>query len=348
VLKRPKNILIIRFSAMGDVVLTVPVILSLLKEYPDTQITLLTKPFFHPFFKEIPNLTLFPVDLKNKHKGVKGLYNLVRELTHTKKFDAVIDLHSVIRTWLIDTFFKLKGIPVYRIDKGRKEKQAFVKQKNGKKLPHSTERYRNVFVKSGFDFTLTKALLPVDNKKLKDICKEFVVDKAAIGIAPFAAHKSKQWGIDKVTALIEQINKKNKVRFYLFGGGADEVKQLNMIAGKYKNVINLAGRFSLADELHLLQELDVLIAMDSGNMHIASLLGTPVISIWGGTHPDLGFSALYQPEKNTIQIDIANLPCRPCSVFGTNTCQLTDKPFACMTQMGTSAVIHRLEEMKIV
>jgi ADP-heptose:LPS heptosyltransferase len=345
--KNPKNILVIRFSAMGDVVLTVPVIQNLLSKYPDTQITLLTNPFFHPFYNGIPNLTLYPVDLKGKHKGIFGLSKLVRELRSKKKFDTVIDLHSVLRTWVIGSLFKIKGTPVFRIDKGRADKRAFINQKNHTLLQHSTERYLAVFEKAGLDFTLEKKLLNTSENSNFDIQKYINSKDISIGIAPFAAHQSKQWGIDKIENFIEQINQKKVVKFYLFGGGKNEVNQLNELVDKFNNTTNLAGSFKLAQELKLLKELDVLIAMDSGNMHIASLLGIPVISIWGGTHPDIGFSALYQPTENSIQISTDKLPCRPCSVFGTNDCQLKENLFACMTMIEPSDVIKHLENMGI-
>jgi ADP-heptose:LPS heptosyltransferase len=330
---------------MGDVVLTVPVIQNLLRKYPDTKISLLTNSFFHPFFYKIPNLILYPVDLKGKHKGFLGLNKLVKELTARHKFDVVIDLHSVIRTWIIGFFFKLKAIPVFRIDKGRKEKKAFIKSKNHAVLPHTMDRYLHVFKRAGFNFSLEKSFLKTD--KDVEVQKQIHPKEIAIGIAPFAAHKSKQWGIDKVTQLIKQINQHYKAQFYLFGGGKEEVEQLNILASKFKNTTNLAGSFKLNQELILLKNLDILIAMDSGNMHIATLLGIPVVSIWGGTHPAVGFRALYQPKENSIQIPVDKLTCRPCSVYGTNACKLQDTPFACMTQITPQLIINRLQSLHI-
>lgn len=333
---------------MGDVVLIVPVIQDLLKKYPNVHITVLTNPFFHPFYEGIPNLTLFPVDLKGKHKGILGLKKLANELTSLQKFDVVIDLHAVIRTWVIGSFFRIQGVTIYRIDKGRKEKKAFIRRKIRKTLPHTTQRYHEVFQKAGFDFNLEKSLLNTKEQSDFAVNKHIKPTAISIGIAPFAAHKSKQWGLDKTEAFIEEINRHYKVQFYLFGGGKEEVNQLNTVADKYPNTTNFAGSFKLTEELHLLENLDVIVSMDSGNMHIASLLEIPVISIWGGTHPDVGFSALHQPEENSIQIAMDELPCRPCSVFGTNDCNLKTTPFACMTQITPSLVIARLQELKIL
>lgn len=343
-----KNILVIRFSAMGDVVLTVPVIQNLLKKYPKTQITLLTKPFFHTFFEGIPNLTLFPVDLNGKHKGFVGLYKLVKELTAKQKFDCVIDLHDVIRSRTISTFFRAKGVPIYRIDKGRAEKKAFIKGNRNIILPHTTKRYQEVFYRAGFVFPFEKVLLTKleETGRVKEIISKFFTIN--IGIAPFAAHKSKEWGLDKIHRLIKDINKHYQVHFYLFGGGIKEVGKLNALANNYTNVTNLAGLFSLREELQILRHLSVLIGMDSGNMHITSLVGIPVISIWGGTHPSLGFKALYQPDKNCIQLSLENQKDCKFSVYGTSKPQLKESPYFCIQNIQVETVINRLIAIKVL
>ena len=341
---KPKKILIIRFSAMGDVVLTFPVIQNLLKKYPETQITILTNSFFHPFFEGIPSLNLYPVDLKGKHKGIFGLRKLVNELTRSYKYDVIIDLHAVIRSWIISIFFKLRGIPVYRIDKGRKEKKAFLKNPFGKALSHTTERYQAVFQKAGFDFSLHRTVLPktATTERLKEF--ETHLGLINIGIAPFAAHASKEWGTANIQALIEGLNKKYTLQIFLFGGGKEEVKKLDVLATNFTNVFNVAGKFSLREEIQILQKLSVFIGMDSGNMHLASLAGIPVISIWGGTHPGVGFSALYQPQENSIQPDIALQKKCKLSVFGTSEPQLSKPPYFCIQTIKPQLVIDRIVE----
>jgi len=329
------NLLIIRFSAMGDVVLTVPVIKSLLAQNPNLQITVLTRPFFQTFFENIPQVTCYSVDLKEKHKGFLGLYRLVLELLNTQKVDAVFDLHSVLRSWVLGFFFKIKGIPVFEIDKGRAEKRKFVKKKNKTPLKHTTQRYQEVFLKARFEFSLEKEFLLESNRTTSNVPK--------IGIAPFAAHLSKQWGLDKIHQLIETINANFKTEFYLFGGGKTEVEILDKLASSYNNVHNMAGTMKLQEEIKKMSEMAVFISMDSSNMHLATLTGIPVISIWGGTHPDIGFSALYQPIENQIQI--TNLPCRPCSVFGTSTCALKENPYACMHTLEVDKVVDRLSNL---
>lgn len=331
---------------MGDVVLTVPVIQNLVENYPETQITILTKPFFHPFFQSIKNVAVYPVDLNEKHKGFKGLYGLVKELSANQKFDCIIDLHSVVRSWIICSFFLLRGVPFFRIDKGRTEKRMFVEGKITHSLPHTTERYYQVFKRAGFNFLLKQRILTVDVKFKKENI-DTSNNELSIGIAPFAAHKSKEWGLENMQLLIEEISKEHQIQFYLFGGGTGEVEKLKALAANYTNVTNIAGRFSLTEEMKFLQQLTAFIGMDSGNMHIAALLGLPVVSIWGGTHPDLGFSALYQPKKNHIRALVNGKLCRPFSVYGKSD-MIKGKSADCIKKVKVSQVIQRLKEIEIL
>ncbi len=332
---------------MGDVVLTVPVIQNLLAKYPKTQITLLTKPFFKPFFEEIENVRVYPVDLNEKHDGIKGLYRLVKELHKSQKFDYVVDLHSVLRSWIICGFFLVRGIPFVRIDKGRADKNMFISGKITYALPHTTERYLDVFKKVNFEFALNKRLLNVGTLSEKAAAVTNSNIEISIGIAPFAAHASKEWGLENFEILLTEINKQYKVQFYLFGGGSEEISKLKAFSLKYDNVTNLAGRFSLKEEMGFIKKLSVFIGMDSGNMHIAALLGLPVVSIWGGTHPDLGFSALYQPKKNHIRALVNGKPCRPFSVYGKSD-TIGGQPADCIKKVHVSQVIKRLQDIDVL
>ncbi len=324
---------------MGDIVLSVPVIKSLLRKYPNAEISVLTRPFFQTFFENIPQVTCISNDLKGEHKGIFGLRKLVDEIVDQQKIDVVIDLHSVLRTWILDLLFKIKGVPVIRIDKGRKEKKRYVAHKISSPLKHSTQRYYDVFTKAGFEFDLQSETFQI----LHSI--DTINATKKIGIAPFAAHRSKMWGIPKIYELIETLNsERNDLLFYLFGGGKTEIEAMDLMASYYNNVENVAGKLSLKDEIQKIAEMDVFLSMDSGNMHIASLTGIPVVSVWGGTHPDVGFSALYQPAAYSVQLSQEQMPCRPCSVFGTSKCSYS-KPFACMEDLKVEQVKQIIEKI---
>lgn len=341
-----KHILVIRFSAMGDVALLLPVLKNFSIAYPGVRITLLTRPFFHPFFQGIPNLNLPQIDLKGKHKSFFGLAKLFSKINREQKVDLVLDAHDVLRSWGLSISAFFKGVKIYKIDKGRRGKKAFIQHKSTKTLPHSIERYYDLFERTGFKIPHEKQFFDLNGITVpkNSIQKNFI----NIGIAPFAAHRTKEWGIEKVDSFMEIVRKKYKnVMFHLFGGGEHEKIALEKLSTKFENVHNIAGNYALTEELVLMKNMDAFIGMDSGNMHLAALVGTQVFSIWGGTHPSMGFAPLYQPDENILQISRDKLPCRPCSVYGKENCSLQDTPFACMEQITSQMLVDLLEKKKI-
>lgn len=315
-----KKILIIRFSAMGDVALSAPVISSVLEQHPSLEIVFLSRQFFSPFFQEHDRFTFIGADLKGKHKGVFGLKKLQKELLKEHLFDAVIDLHNVIRSKILRNYFKASGISCFSINKGRKEKKALLNGKIPfKKLKHTCQRYLDVFEKAGIMASLNDepCLQTTDTTSLIDFLKTNhceIKNNFWIGIAPFAAHRSKEWPIEKMKNVISQLISEGKTVF-LFGGGANEITQLENIKKEFPKSILVAGQLQLTDELALISKLNLMVAMDSSNMHLSTIVGTTVVSIWGATHHYLGFGPLNN-ENNIIEISKEKLNCRPCSIFG--------------------------------
>ncbi|MCX7551351.1 glycosyltransferase family 9 protein [Xanthomarina sp. F2636L] len=308
----PKHILVIRLSAMGDVAMTIPVLRAFTTQYPDIKLTILTREFFAPFFRDLENITVFSADLKGKHKGVFGLYNLSKELKNLN-IDAVADLHNVLRTNILKVF--ILGKPFVQIDKGRAEKKALVSGKNFQQLKSTHERYADVFRKLGFPLDLTNPSFPKRvalNSKLQNIVGTDT--KKWLGIAPFAAHESKMYPLDLMEQVIETLSEYYKI--LLLGGGKKEVDILDGFQNKYKNVINLAGKLSLNEELDVISNLDIMLSMDSGNAHMAAMIGVKVITIWGVTHPFAGFAPFNQPEDFALLSNREQFPLIPTSIYG--------------------------------
>lgn len=313
------KILVIRFSAMGDVALTAPVIQSVLEAYPNVQITFLSRGFFEPLFNQNSNFQFKTADLKGEHDGIIGLRKLYKTLKKGN-FDAVIDLHDVLRTKVLRSFFKIAGTPVFKINKGRKEKKQLIEGKIPfLELKHTQQRYLDVFDKAGFNTILNQnAFLKIElNHLVKTLVSNFKLkeNQKLVGIAPFAAHESKELGLTKVRELLSQLTNKEQHFVVLFGGGKLEQEKLEKLASENSNCISIIGKLGFNEELMLMKKLDVMIAMDSGNMHLASLVGTKVVSIWGPTHPFLGFSP-YNNKETMVQVNRKDLPCRPCTVYG--------------------------------
>jgi len=307
-----KHILVIRLSAMGDVAMTVPVLRAFTTQYPEVKLTVLTRVFFTPFFRDLENVSVFPADLKGTHKGVLGLYKLSKELKKLD-IDAIADLHNVLRTNILKCFFL--GKPFVQIDKGRAEKKALVSGKTFQQLKTTHERYADVFRKLGFPLDIANPKFPnrvALNSKLQDLVGADT--KKWIGMAPFAAHESKMYPLDLMERVIETLSKTHKI--LLFGGGKKEVDILDAYQSKYENVINLAGKLTLDEELDVISNLDVMLSMDSGNAHMAAMLGVKVITIWGVTHPYAGFAPFNQPEDFAILSDREQFPLIPTSIYG--------------------------------
>ncbi|GEQ84838.1 heptosyltransferase [Patiriisocius marinistellae] len=317
-MSKPKHILAIRLSAMGDVAMLVPVLRVVTQTYPDLKITVLTKSFFKPFFSEILNVSTLDADVYGKHKGIVGLFKLSTE-ANKLGIDAVADTHNVLRSKVLRFLLWLRQNKTASIDKGRAQKKELI-QANGaliKPLKKTHQRYADVFEKLGFPIDLNKQKFP-GRHRLTPLLQELVGahPKKLIGIAPFAAHDGKMYRLSLMKEVIEDLNATNRFKIFLFGGGKKEVSQLDDIAQEFESVINVAGVLSFEDELKLISNLDVMLAMDSGNGHLAAMYGLPVITLWGVTHPYAGFVPFNQPNANQLIADRDQFPLIPTSIYG--------------------------------
>lgn len=338
-----RTILAIRFSAMGDVAMTIPVMQQVLEQNPGIQIVFVSNKNWGALCAGIPRLIFFPADLKGAHKGFKGLFRLFREVRKAYRIDAVADLHHVLRSQIVRTFFRLTGKSVAAIDKGRAEKKALARpeEKVLKPLTSTIERYATVFRELGLQVTINPKQPVFARQELTAAMLEVTGTKNGdkwIGLAPFATYKEKTYPLEKMEAVLAALVNRKNTKVLLMGGGATEVAQLTSLAVKYPAAVVVAGRFRLPEEMAIISNFDVMISMDSANMHLASLFGVPVVSIWGATHPFAGFMGFGQREENAVQVE--NLSCRPCSIFGNKPCFRGDH--ACMEWIQPVAVEEKV------
>lgn len=292
----------------------VPIVRAAAEQYPDVEFTMLSQQRFADLFSELPsNVKFHGVDLKKQ-----SLLNIVSGLD---SYDLVADMHSVIRSVYIRAAMLFKGAKIASIHKGREEKRQLTKGNIHHPLQHTTERYAEVFASLGMPITLPAHRCSGEGN--------------GIGIAPFAAHQGKIYPIERMERVIEMLSQKGE-RIVLFGGGKKEKEILGVWADKYPNVTSVAGQLTMKEELTLMRGLRVMLTMDSGNMHLASLVGTRVVSIWGATHPFAGFLGFGQSEDDCIQRD---LPCRPCSIYGNKACKFGD--YRCM-DIAPEKIVERL------
>lgn len=300
---------------MGDVAMTVPV-LQCVKDANDVRLTVITRPFLTTLFRDIPAVETFGADLQNTYKGFWGIVRLYRHLRKLK-IDEVADIHDVLRSKILRNLFRMGGIRIQVIDKGRAEKKALTRAKNKifQPLQTTTERYADVFRKLGLSVDLQnfKPLQAAWDESLEVYCGS--KSSPWIGIAPFAQHAGKVYPSDLMQWVIDDLAKES-VTLFLFGGGKDEQARLQNYAGAKKNCKVVAGAFSFAEELSLIAQLDVMLSMDSANGHLAANYGVPVISLWGATHPYAGFAPFGQPETHSLIADRLRYPDLPTSVYG--------------------------------
>ena len=303
---------------MGDVAMTVPVIRAFVAQNPNIKITVVSRPFFQPFFDGIENVSFFGVDLNHRHKGFIGLLRLFSDLRKLN-IDAVADLHNVLRSKIVRTLFALSGKKVAATDKGRAEKKALTSLTNKVFAPVKpmVERHVETFKKLGFSVDLTNPKFPEKAILLEDILKiTGTKNQNWIGIAPFAQYESKVYPIDLMQQVIDGLTKNKNCKIFLFGGGEKEIQLLNQLQNQHENVLVLAGKIQFKHELEVISNLDLMLSMDSGNAHISAMLGVKVITLWGATHPYAGFKPFNQQDDFCLTSDRDKYPLLPTSIYG--------------------------------
>jgi ADP-heptose:LPS heptosyltransferase len=303
---------------MGDVAMTVPVLRALVAQHPEVKITVVSRVFYKPIFKNIPNVNFFSAHVHHRHKGLLGLFRLYKDLK-SKGVTEFADLHNVLRSKIIRMLFSFSGIKTATVDKGRAEKAALTRAENKIFKPLSTmfERYATVFEQLGFSLDLSNPVFPPKQKletEIVDLIGENY--QKLIGIAPFAQYDSKVYPLDLMQQVIDKLASTKTHKILLFGGGKKEIELLRSLSKNKENVVVVAGQLKFKQELQLISNLDVMLSMDSGNAHLAAMLGVKVITLWGATHPFAGFSPFNQPLENALTADRDLFPKIPTSVYG--------------------------------
>ena len=330
----PRHLLVLRTSAMGDVAMLPHALRALMSAYPDLRVTVATRPMFKPFFEGL-GVDFLDVDLKGVHHSLRGMWRLAAEARRLG-VDAVADVHDVLRSRAFRLSMTLHGIPVAFIHKGRAEKRRFIRcgSRGMEPLRHTVLRYCDTFRRLGFVFDDPE---PVRRQERPDPFgpKEGVW----VGFAPFSAQRGKTYpeelSREAVRLLAERYD-----RVFIHGGGGGEQRFAEEMERTYPNVTALFGKVGLDGEMDLIADLDCVVSMDSLVMHLASLVATPVVSVWGATHPGLGFLGYGCSAEHAVQADMA---CRPCSVFGNRPCRYGD--FRCIASVAPERIVDEVARL---
>lgn len=329
---------------MGDVAMLVPVVERLHAAYPKLSISVVTKPFFTSLFSHLPYVNCIGAEVKGKHKGLLGLYKLANELP--PNIDVVADMHEVLRSKFLRSLLRWKAKKVAVIDKLRNQKKQLtaLQPKDIQPLPSVFEAYAKVLSVLQLPIQLSSEVKPTSIKQNPEVLKKLGIQNefTRVGFAPFAAHQPKVLGVEKSKELIECVSNKSNTNLLLFGGGTNEIEQLNKLAEGKKQVYVVAGKLSFKEELSIIASLDLMISMDSGNGHLAAMFGKPVITIWGATHPYAGFTPFNQPEENQFTPDLAKFPFLPTSIYGN---KMVEGYENAMQSISISAICNRALEI---
>ena len=324
------HLLVIRLSSLGDVAMTVPVVKALVSQYPHLKITFLSKPFHQFLFDSIPQVSFIGFDEK-EYKGFWGTFRFWWKNLRPLKFTQVVDLHDVLRSKVLLKLFVFTTAKTSVFRKGRSEKKRAVKEHtaNTQPLQNTVVRYQAAFEKFGFLIRLDASQWIPHKHRPQGV--------KMIGIAPLAKHFTKTYPLDRMRALIADLLQEMSHRIVLFGGKEDRKVLQSLLVNEQ---VEIADCPDMTSEMHQIAQLDVMISMDSANMHLASLVEVPVVSIWGGTHPNIGFYGYRQDPQQAIQVD---LPCRPCSVFGRGDCP--EGHFKCMKEISHEEIMRQVDKL---
>ena len=345
---KKEHILVIRFSALGDVAMAVPVVYSLAKQHPDIRITVLSRNMARPLFENLaPNVGFMGADLKGEYRGIRGLNALYRRLT-AKQFTAIADLHSVLRSEFLRMRFNMSNCKVAHINKHRKGRRKLTSIDNRQlsQQPTTFQNYVEVFERLGYSINIQfTSIFPPEGGNLNALPATMNAKNAGeqwIGIAPFAAHEGKIYPTHLMHQVIAQLTQQHpQARIFLFGRGEKEDKYFTEWCQEFPTCTYVSQHIdSMYEELILMSHLEVMLSMDSANMHLASLTGIPVVSVWGATHPLAGFMGWNQSKDNAIQAD---LDCRPCSIFGQKPCKRGD--YACLNQIKPETIVEKINSL---
>ncbi len=324
----PVKFLILRFSSIGDIVLTTPVVRCLKKQYPHAEIHYFTKPAFESILSSNPYIDKVHIldnKLLNKSLQLKQL-----------GFDYIIDLHHNLRTAIIAGILQC---PVFSFNKLNLEKSALVLS-GIHTLPdvHIVDRYLDtlntfgiVNDQEGLDF-----FIPEETRQQFSF-EKYGVNHPFIAMAIGAQHSTKRMPVAQLIAVIKQL----QLPVVLLGGGSDEEVGKTIVSQLPDKVINLCGQLTLNESALMIERSNYLITHDTGLMHIGAALKKPIVSIWGNTIPSFGMYPYYGKYNIPQRMhEVADLTCRPCSKIGYNECP--KKHFNCMNKQDVQAIAQIL------
>lgn len=335
------RVLITCFSSISNVAAIVPQLYGLTCDYPEHEFIVLSRSFLRPLFDKMNNITFVGGDIRGAHKSPMGVYRLFKELKALHP-DVVLDMQRSWRTKMITHLFMLYGTKTLAIGFASAEQKRLIKRGAEKYHPIPTifDRQARLYAKIGFKVNDSFEKLYDPSAEQMAKITGLYGEKLGkwIGIAPFSIARGKTLPFRKMKNIIAHFDKQPNTKIFLFGAGEMENELLSDWQSLYENVYAVYTNLRLDDELALMNQLDVMVSMDSANMHLASLMAVPVISVWGATHPYSGFLGWHQSMDNCVGVDFS---CRPCTAHSDRKCKYRD--YRCLESLHSSKIIEVIE-----
>lgn len=329
-----QKILLLRFSSIGDIVLTSPVVRCLKTQLESIEIHYLTKKMFASILEANPYIDkVYTFD-----KVKKPLKEVVHEL-QKEEYDLIVDLHKNIRSWYVS---KKLGIRTLTFKKLNPQKWLLTQFKiNWMPEVHIVDRYLDTVSSlnvindgQGLDYKIPSSDY-IDPSSIDPRLKSQQYLVFVIG----AAHATKRLPPSKIKSICRLLKK----AFIVLIGGKGDVEAATFIESAGAHVINTCGQFNLHQSASIVDQARLVIAHDTGFMHIAAALKRPIVSIWGNTVPQFGmYPYLPAGNANFRMIEHPNLACRPCSKIGYPKCPKGH--FNCMNQLEEATIVRAIQK----
>ena len=316
-----KKILIIRFSSIGDIVLTTPVIRCIKEQKPGVEIHFLTKSSFKSILENNPHLTKI-------HTIDKDVKEVIAEM-QKENFDFVVDLHNNIRSMQTK---KALGKPSSAFKKLNFKKWVLVNFKiDNMPKAHVVDRYMDTVAQLGIknDNKGLDYFIPLQDE-VNVSSLPTTHQKEYIGFVIGAKHFTKQLPLEKIISICKKINKP----IILLGGKEDVARAEAIEKAVGSTIYNACGKYNLNQSASIVKQASKIISHDTGLMHIAAAFKKEIISVWGNTVPSFGFTP-YLPDPKSKIVEVKNLSCRPCSKIGYDKCPKGH--FKCMMEIDENA-----------
>jgi heptosyltransferase-2 len=332
--KSPKKILVLRFSSIGDIVLTFPVVAAIKAAYPSCQIDYVTKPAFRHLLEACPGLShIFTL---------KGSIRQLRKDINFQSYDAVLDLHNNLRTLLLTAF---SGVKVYKYPKNNWNKWLLTRFKiKQERRQHVVERYLST-LKQAFSLEVLAPENPYDIPESEQFSIQDATGFAPAKYVTFAI--GAQFATKRLpTDLMIKLLQKMEHPLVLLGGKEDQQTANQIVAALGgQKVVSMVGQLNIHGSAWLVKNAAALLTHDTGLMHIGACFEVPIHLIWGNTVKDFGMYPFRPEQENCFQYEVGNLKCRPCSKIGFQNCPKGH--FDCMRQQDLDHISTQLNQTRI-